>query len=180
MRIAITGKMRSGKNTVADYFLIHKAFRSMAFGEGIKEVIQLYFPELLLQGKPRKLYQAIGQLFREFNPDIWVEILDRRLDQITTWFGDENIDIVVTDLRQENEYKYLKEQGFIIIKVEAEDELRIERIKQSGDTFDHEDFYHETELSVDALGFDYLITNNTTIEDLNEQIKFIINEMEEE
>jgi dephospho-CoA kinase len=173
MKVAVTGRMRTGKDTVADFFIKKDRSQSLYFGEGIKQVIQTYFPDKLKEGKPRKIYQSVGQHFRTIDPDVWIKFLDKRYRKLLK-YGAENF--VVTDLRQPNEYSYLKDNGFIVIKVEADDELRKERIMKSGDVFDEEDFYHETELAVDSLPCDYVVTNNDTLEALIQQLEFIYEE----
>jgi dephospho-CoA kinase len=177
MKIAIVGKMRSGKNTLADYF-ISKGFKEFSFRSGIDEVISLFFPAAFEEGKPRKHYQVIGQAFRELDPDIWVNRLNTKLWVHEDLFG--GGDVVVTDLRQPNEYFYLNRNDFIVIKVEAAEELRLERIRAAGDQFDPEALTHETELELDHLPFDYLVTNNGTLQDLYDQAEFILKELEGE
>lgn len=78
------------------------------------------------------------------------------------------MDFVVTDLQQPNEYQYLKEDGFTIVKVEADSEVHLERMRKEKDTFRMEDLHHETESQIDSMPCDYLVTNNTTLEDLEE------------
>lgn len=173
MKVAFVGKMRSGKDTAGAYLIRNHWVTKLAFGDEIRKVITTYFPHLLQGNKPRKVFQKIGQLFREFDKDVWVKQFNhtyRRFQQAGT------TDFIVTDVRQMNEVEYLKAQGFLIVKVETDEELRLERIKASGDLFAMEDLNHETELAVDTLPYDYLITNNTTLEDLYKQIDFILQE----
>ncbi|MGR9546584.1 deoxynucleotide monophosphate kinase family protein [Priestia megaterium] len=173
MKIAFVGKMRSGKDTAGNYLLSKSQWtKQLAFGDEIKGLIKTYFPHLLVQ-KPRKLMQEVGQLFRKYDADIWVKRLN------TTYLNYKYrgyTDFIITDVRQQNEVDYLKSQGFVIVKVETAEELRIERIKASGDAFNIEDLYHETEQAVDTLEYDYLVTNNTSIKDLTKQIDFILQE----
>lgn len=173
MKIAFVGKMRSGKDTAGHYVISKHWAMQLAFGDEIRQVIKTYFPHLLKGNKPRKVFQKIGQLFREIDKNVWVN----RLHKTYTVCQERGIeDFVITDVRQPNEVEYLKSQGFLIVKVETEEELRLERIKASGDDFSLEDLNHETELAVDSLPYDYLITNNTTLEDLYKQIDFILQE----
>ncbi|GAK00870.1 AAA family ATPase [Geomicrobium sp. JCM 19055] len=175
MRIAVTGKMRSGKDTFANYF-IEREFYNLAFADGITDVIAQYFPEAWQEGKPREHYQVIGQAFRQLNPTIWVEHLDDLLGQ---WFmlDGVNVPVIVTDLRQPNEYEYLKANGFTVVKVETSEELRIERIKKSGDAHKLEYLHHETEKHIDDMDYDYLVTNDTSLVDLLEQAEFLYAEL---
>ena len=116
-------------------------------------------------------------MLREIDPDIWVKALDRNMQYLINK-GESNF--IVTDVRQMNEYEYLKSKGFTVIKVEANDELRRERIIQAGDVFEPENFYHETETTVDEIPADYIVTNNTTIRDFYAQIRFIHEELKGE
>jgi len=181
MKIAVVGKMRSGKDTLGKYVFYndHEGWQNhLAFGDEIKQVARVYFPDIVAKGKPRKLYQTIGQEFRKHDPDVWVKALDRNMQHLIKREGASNF--IITDVRQLNEYEYLKEKGFTVIKVEANDEIRKERIMLSGDVFEAEDFYHETETTVDLIPYDYLITNNDTLESFMEQIYFIHEELKGE
>lgn len=166
MKIAVVGKIRSGKDSFANYF-VQKGFVEHKFGAGIAEVIQKYFPEEWAKGKPRHLYQEIGQHFRGLDEDVWIKYLASKLN--------EQHPVIITDVRQENEVKWLKENGFILIKVEAPDELRIERMFKAGDIVDDYSLQmqmnHPTELSVDRIMCDYFIYNDGSLEDLEAKAK---------
>lgn len=177
MKIAVTGKMRSGKDTLANFFIKELHYKQLAFADGIKQIGNEFFPEIMGKGKPRKMFQVIGQSLREVDPDVWVNHLDRQLKMLQE-YGVEAF--IITDVRQLNEYNYVKEQGFTVIKVEAEDEIRQERIIQAGDIFSPENFYHETELAVDEIPADYILSNNTTLEDFYTQILFVYKELKGE
>lgn len=175
MKIAVAGNIRSGKDTLSDYFIEMNNLHQLAFAEGIADVIDRYFPDARKNGKPRKHYQVIGQAFRELNPDIWVEWLDAELKKYP-----DIPNIIVTDLRQPNEYDYLAKNGFTIVKVEADFEIRKERALKAGDNFNIEAFNHETEMHIAAMPCDYLVSNNDTLEGLYMQADFILKELKGE
>lgn len=177
-RIAVIGRIRSGKNTLADMISNKYGHEQFQLGDGIKDVIINYFPEAILEGKPRKHYQTIGQAFRELNPNIWIETLDRKLQFHYKVYP--NYPVIIPDVRQQNEVEYLKKQGFTIIRLDADKEIRLERIAMSGDVFSEEQLEHETEKATDTAYYDYLVTNNDSFEALQEQVDFIINELIEE
>jgi dephospho-CoA kinase len=177
MKIAVVGKMRSGKDTLAKFFIDNDDAVKIAFGDEIKALSKHFFPEEVAKGKPRWIYQKVGQDFRAIDPNVWIKQLDTRINQLE-FHGLYNI--VVSDVRQQNEYDYLKEKGFTVIKVEAADEIRKERIIKAGDTFKPEDFYHETETATDDIPCDYLVTNNVDVFSFYDQIQFIYNELKGE
>lgn len=178
MKIAVAGEIRSGKDTVCEYIQTKVPhMKKLYFAEGIKEIIDRYFPEAYEgNNKPRKHYQEIGQFMRSINPDVWVNYLEKTYKLLSL----ETDSFIVTDLRQENEYKWLKENGFTVVKVEAEPEIRIERMKASGDKFNMQDLIHPVEQQIKNLNYDYLITNNTTLEDLYKQVEFVLAELNAE
>jgi dephospho-CoA kinase len=179
LKIAVAGEIRSGKDTVCEYIQESNwgmNIKKLYFAEGIAEIIKDYFPEAWNgEGKPRKHYQEIGQFMRTLNPDVWVNHTELNYFLLKQ-AGFQNF--IVTDLRQQNEYEWLKENGFTVIKVETEPEVRKERMKASGDVFDEASLNHPVEQSIKALKYDYLISNNTTLEDLYAQVDFILDELE--
>lgn len=178
LKIALTGEIRSGKDTVAEYIQekygsnMHKLY----FAEGIETIIKTYFPEAYHgNDKPRKHFQDIGQFMRTINPDVWVNQVAFQYEKARENWN--TGDFICTDLRQPNEYEWLKKNDFIVIKVETEPEIRIERMKASGDKFDMQSLIHPVELQIRSLPCDYLITNNTSITDLFEQVDNVIAEL---
>lgn len=191
-RIAITGKMRSGKTTAADYLWMKYDFKILSFGEPIKRIADEYFKHLYepiyencpfsengksIAGykKPRKLLQQIGQLFRQIDEDVWI----KRAEQTMKYYEQyrDTRGIVIDDLRQPNEYEWARANGFVIIRINAPDELRIERAKAAGDDFDINDLTHETEKHVDTFAVDYEVSNSGDIRDLERQIDEIMTKL---
>lgn len=172
MKIAVVGKMRSGKNTVADILTDIYGYEQLAFADGIREIINKYFPEAYAYGKPRKHYQHIGQSLRELNPDVWINHLYERVLAISAQglLNGTEAKVVVTDCRQKNEELFLRKKGFKIIKVISDDELRIARMIKTGEAVIPELFNHDTELQVDQIEADYIITNNGTYEELDQAV----------
>ena len=164
MKIALIGKMRTGKDTLGKYLCDEHSFNRFAFGDGIKEVILEYFPTAFDNGKPREHYQFIGQAFRQLDPDIWV---NRALGKVNRFLEENpNANIVITDVRQPNEAKALRAAGFLLVKVESYSSISLDRILKENDTFNPESLKHETEVLVDSCPFDIKIFNNGTLEEL--------------
>lgn len=178
IKIAITGEIRSGKDTVTEYIQDTNwglNMKKLYFAEGIESIIRTYLPEAYEgNAKPRKHFQEVGQYMREVNVDVWVNYVERKYKYLQSK-GITNF--ICTDLRQFNEYDWLKANGFTIIKVETDSEIRIERMKASGDKFDAQSLVHPVEMKIRSLKYDYLITNNTTLEDLYAQVDNVLDEL---
>lgn len=165
LKIALVGKMRSGKDTVADILQKEYKFNRIAFGDKLKELAHMIFPHVPLDPKPRELYLFMN-VMREFYEDVWVYHLANTYNSIKN----NSHGIVITDVRQQNELDWCKKNGFTILKVVCDDIIRLERIKASGDAHKEEYLTHNTESSVDQLEFDDWIDNSGNLEDLREQV----------
>lgn len=177
VKIALTGKLRSGKDTVAQAF-IEDGFSGYKLSMGITEIIQSYFSKDLESGlKLRKHYTTIGQGLRALDDKVWLHRTWKEIQRNETLFDVK--DVIITDLRQKNEEEFLRHRGFIIVKVEAEDQLRIDRSFESDNDFDITQMYHETELSVDSINADYIIENNGSLEDLKRSCQSLIQTIKE-
>lgn len=181
MRVALMGKMRTGKDTIAEYLIWEYGFTRFAFGDGIRKVCRELFPEQMQEGlKPRRLLQGIGQDMRKYEPDIWVNLCFNEIKKEENTRSELKLSKllpVITDLRQPNEYKRCKEEGFIFIKVETDDNVRLQRMNSQGDNFTLEDLNHETEQHIDTYEYDYVIKNNGYLEDLHMQVDYIMSEI---
>lgn len=180
MQIALVAKMRSGKDTLADYAIKKYGMTRFAFGDGIREVAKMLFPEQMVnENKPRALLQGIGQSMRQFNNYVWVNkcFNEIRKQKYSFDMGNERLIPIITDLRQPNEFKRCKDEGFVTIKIECEDEIRFKRILKNNDNFNKADLYHETEMHMESYECDYTIHNNGSLEELYGQFDEIINKI---
>lgn len=182
INIALTGKMRSGKDTVARNLirLMSEEYKvqTFAFGDSLKVYAKELFPDEFVNGrKPRDLFQWFGQTLRSRNEDVWINQLAKELNKYNTTYEALNKKVVniITDLRQPNEYQFCKENGFYIIKVECDDAIRIKRMDGLNDNFDIKDLTHETERYIDTFDYDYLIsTTHMSIEECEVRVKGLV------
>jgi dephospho-CoA kinase len=177
VKIALTGKLRAGKDELARHLYIRHGFDRVAFGDALKKNAHATFPWVSEFSKPRALYQSYGQLMRQIDPDVWIKHAERAVKgaidfRVNT--GAEQIGVVITDLRQPNEYEWARNNGYTIIRVTAPDEDRIARAKIAGDDFNEADLEHETESHIDSFDCDYEIHNYGSIDDLKAQIDTIL------
>jgi len=163
MIIAISGKKRSGKNTVAN--LISKEFydicsvEQFALADPLKQeickVFNVTIPEIETnKGMFRELLQAWGLFRRRFNGDkYWLELLLRKLTRSNARI------MIVTDVRFQNEFNILKAAGALMVRVNR--------------TFDDKD-PHPSENGLEENGFDYTIDNDGDEQDLVKKTKELI------
>ena len=174
MKIAVCGRMRSGKDTFANRLVEEYGFKEFKFSQGINEIINQYFPEHAFSEKrPRKHHHFIWQGMRQLDKDVWVNYTLSYVEEYLAEHGD-NADVVISDLRQENEARILRQNGFTIINVYAFDDIRMQRIIDAGDIFAEETFCHETEMSVDDIACDLWVGNNETLAEFECRIDNLI------
>ncbi|MEW9697974.1 adenylate kinase [Paenibacillus sp. SI8] len=189
VNIALTGHLRSGKDTVGAYLTERYGYTRFAFGDELKRYANDIF-DVNGSAKPRELYQWFGQTMRERDPDVWVRkcfdkiseyrVLKERADAyrlISLGRFSVSFRVVISDLRQQNEYARCRYEGFVIIRVAAPEGVRINRAIQSVDTFKLVDLHHETESHVNTFAVDYEIVNDGSVEDLYAKVDAIMAEV---
>ena len=180
MIIGITGTLGSGKGTVTDY-LVSKGFKQFAVsdtflaGEAIKRGLtpdrvtrRDIANEYRAQG-PTKLMEAVYEMARR----------DFEAGQ----------DVVLDPQHTVAEVRFIQEKGGVVFGVDADLQLRYERIKKRGsakDSVSLEEFVKEQkhEMSSDdpnknnlgaaLVAADYRIENNGTLADLHARIDEIL------
>lgn len=174
MKIALVGYARTGKDLVGEMIIQHLKDKGhgktkrLAFGDELKERFFEAFPEAYQDKKPRKWFEDFGELGRQIEPNIWINAVSGKIK----YFDNYN-NFVVTDCRQPNEAKFLKENGFVLVTVWSPSKVRQKRSKDDAEwqPVNHsERFLHEIET-------DYAIMNDSDIEDLQRQVDYIMEEI---
>ncbi len=161
--IIFSGKQYSGKDTAAKIMLDKMPnFHRCAMGDIIKITYgaqhDLTYEQIESnKAKYRPGLIELGNWGREQDPDYW---LKKILEQ--------EGNIIVTDVRVPHEYEVFKKAGAISIRIEASREARASR----GDLVGENDI---TEVGLDHIkDWDYVVDNNSTYENLKNQIEKII------
>jgi dephospho-CoA kinase len=180
VKIALCGRLRSGKDTIANHLYLKYGFSQVAFGDALKRVAHETFPWVSEFSKPRALYQSVGQLMREIDSEVWIKHAEQAVKgaidfRVNT--GAEKVGVVITDVRQQNEVDWCRSNGFTLIRVTAPDEDRIARAIAAGDDFNENDLEHETEQAIDSFEVDHEVTNAGTVDDLKAQIDAILSQI---
>ena len=78
MKIAITGKICSGKSTLAEKLKTELKLEKHSFGNNVKK----YAKELFnMEYKDRKLIQDFAEKLKEIDNDIWIKQLDKEIKE---------------------------------------------------------------------------------------------------
>ena len=161
MNIIIFGEMGAGKSTVANYLRDNYWYTKLSFGSKIHSECELY-------GKHDRYHlQKYGQMMREiFGINVWTDYVYKQ--------SLEHELIVIDDARQINEYDYYVKLGYLPIGVIADDNKRIERLKQRVNyVIDPNTFNHETEVQARACINKCKIKIYNNSDNINELIEAI-------
>ena len=160
MKICISGRFGTGKDTIADYIVNEYGYEKKAFADDMR----LFLGSYMGVTKEHKHYRKIMQMFGTdivrnlVDEEFW---LNRLLEQIKHPL------IVVSDARFINEVEGLKKQGFTIIRV-VSDKSRREQIGTN----------HRSETELDDYNlWDYVIENNDSLEDLYKQVDIFMKQV---
>lgn len=198
MIIGLVGFIGSGKGTVGD-ILEQQGFVKDSFAKPLKDACSVIFgwPRELLEGdtalsrkwreepdafwsekfgkefSPRLALQLMGtEAGRNvFHKDVWViSLLNRAKGK----------DVVVTDVRFQNEIKYIQDNGGLIIRVKRGDEpkwyndLLTMKTTVKRQLFMQEVGIHQSEWDWIGSDFDYVIENDGTINDLGNKVNEVL------
>jgi len=123
LKIGICGRMASGKTTLAQEIIQASGNAEILSLAGeVKNVAKRIFG---MVEKDRPLLQQIGMKMREIEEDVWLNFLLRRADE-----SDAKI-VVVDDVRFINEVDKMREAGFVMIKINIDEDLQLNRLKST-------------------------------------------------
>lgn len=174
--IGISGQAFSGKDEVAKIIQTRQAdfggipHEIRRFAGKLKEIasILLNVPQYRLEDREfkesylpdfdmtvRSFLQIAGTdaLRNVLHKDIWINSLFREFDDSSRW--------IIPDVRFANELGKIKELGGITIRVDRPD--------LAGNDF------HTSETEWRTLPFDYVITNDSTLDHLRQEVKKMLN-----
>lgn len=178
MIIGITGSFGAGKGCVAEYLVNKKGFKHFSARAFIIE-------EIKKRGLPvdRDVTTIVANDLRKANGPSY--ILEQLVKQAKECGGD----AVVESLRAVAEVKYVKEQGGLVLGVDAEPQVRYDRAVKRGSETDHVSYEEwraqeiresnpDDPTKQDIFGAlkesDYVIMNSKTVESLELEIdKFL-------
>lgn len=165
--ITFSGKQYSGKDTAAKILMeAMPEFRRCAMGDIIKieygKLNNLTYEEIEANKTHyRQGLIDLGNWGRQQSPDYWLQKIIEQEGKL-----------VVTDVRIKHEYEIFKSAGAIMIRVEAEREIREAR----GGKLIGEDDVTEVDLD-DVQDWDFVIDNNKDYETLKTKVLEIVEKL---
>lgn len=169
--ILISGKAGHGKDTVGDYLTEKldaqgKKVLVCHFGDAVKHVCTKFFGwDGRKTPEGRKLTQHVAtDTTRAKYPNFWADFIVKLLDV----FYDEWDVVLIPDLRFTNEVT-LMQNWFPDVTT-----LRVNRPGFVREEFNEDTLKHVSENQLDDYNFDYVIDNNSTLDDLYKKVDSFI------
>jgi len=174
-RIAFAGKMGSGKSFQAEKVakILREKYdhdvRILSLGAAIKK-----FAMVSDQFNCRSGCQHIGWVGRQIDPEIWVNLLRKQIEELP-----KTTSIIIDDIRYINEVIALKNLDFKVVLVDTSFQTRFKRIsnriKERKQTFDFNEvvtwFSHESERQFDDVcdrpSFDEVLSDDAIYADIH-------------
>jgi hypothetical protein len=168
MIIGLTGKARSGKDTVAEHLNIAHGFHHYWFSKPMKDAMRVIFGwnddhlygdlketvDKFYGVSPRVALQTLGTEWGRgcINKDIWINRAKHEINQ--------HQNIVISDCRFDNEAALIRKQGGLVIRVVRDEAATVAaHISESG-------------ISPELISFD--IQNNGSLTDLYRLVDYLL------
>jgi len=185
--IGISGRARSGKDTVGEYLRNNHGFVTYAFADPIKKAASEMFgiplnyfyednlKETVIQDwgfSPRQIIQKLGtEAGREiFRDDIWIKRAEVEWDNFT-FHNKKSIEknmsyyngMAFTDVRFENEASMIRNNGGIIMHIKKDNVAHVS--------------HHKSEDGIEIKDGDVTINNNKTIKELYDNVYRVMSDI---
>jgi len=152
VRLAVSGKMRSGKDTLVARLVERYGMTRYAFADRLKEVACELFG-MPAEHKNRHLLVELGRKMCEIDKLVWVNGVLGKMPL--------RQDVAISDMRLKYEYHALKAFGFVMVRVACDDNVRLERIARFGSKVDLALVDDASETGLDDAEFDYCLDGTT-------------------
>lgn len=154
MRIAISGKMTSGKSLMAKHLVNKYGFTELTFAGKVREVADELFIKTSVK-KDRLLLLQVGEKLREIDPRVWIRVLMRAIVP--------GANTVVSDVRFPLEYETLHRLGFFMVRAYIDRSTQVEQVQELYPDMPLVLLEDYSEVALDHHPFDYIITNTKQV-----------------
>ena len=166
-RIAIGGKMGTGKSSISDFLAKCFQFKQYSFAAKLKEIASDLFD---MEVKDRVLLQMLGSEIRNMKRDAWANFIIKRIN------AEAPLRAVIDDMRYLNEADILKEHNFVLMKLYTPAFLVKKRHIRG---FNQQTSAHPSEVEIDAIDIDYAIDTSGTLEQAYRKVMDVLAEVAE-
>lgn len=194
--IGIAGKFAVGKTSVANILESNHGYVRMSIASSLKQFVnQMYARDVygtdegaVLQKSDsilintvdgrrmvtvRQLLQDIGNQMKLIDQDIWLRGVRH---QVLLW-NEMGKSVVIDDVRFPREAEYLKNIGFINVRLAASEDTRLERyFRTYGIKPTRQELNDKSETAVDAITPDYELDGERSAEELADVVAAIAQE----
>lgn len=153
MKIALSGKIGSGKSHLASLFQGAYGGERLSFADPVKDMFEKHEKVSLMFKSKRDYCQALGHGLREWNHGVWVDIMVDRLSRLRSDIA------IIDDVRYPNELEALEEMGFKVIRVVNRETDRLKHISERDRGATVQSLVHPGELALDNHNFTYTFWN---------------------
>lgn len=165
IKIAISGTSRAGKDTFANVLeqeLNKQGYDvvKVAFADYLKQIYKTFFSYLPTSEKPRDAYITLGNAFREVDPNFWIRPIENIVEELAieeSHPAAAPLAVLITDTRYYNEALWASQEGFTVVKVDADPYIRQARAEALGETLKLD---NEGDMQVDLIQPHVTILNN--------------------
>lgn len=168
--IGLSGKKRSGKNAVAKFIAMQTSMPcfEQSFADGLKAevakacgVSRTYLEEN--KDNFRLILQGWGTDFRRKLVDdlYWIKKMDKALQHQYAINPDSVA--LITDVRFLNEADYVRKCGGVVVRVNRPESASVDE--------------HVSETELDDYKFDFVINNNSTLNNLASDVRMLIHNL---
>lgn len=161
--VGLTGKAGSGKDTFAKFLQKQDVYRKVAFADTIKDMLCVMLgvtrekledrkykeaTNLDLLTSPRYMLQTLGTEWgRELiHKDIWNILTKRKIEHYLQYRN-----VVVTDVRFDNEADMIRSKGGVIVHMLRNDSNKMDHASEAGITMHSIDWIIHNKLGLTAL-----------------------------
>lgn len=123
-RIAFFGPMCSGKTKCADYLIMNYGFVKVSLADKLKAIAYELYGVTGKDGDNRRIVQELGDKLRSFDDDVFTKYT---LATIKKQYPFRRV--VIDDLRLPREAELLSSNGFLLIQVYCDEDVRAQRVE---------------------------------------------------
>src|SRR5690348_1976950 len=153
-KIALCGKLKSGKTTLALELSHILGVPRDSFAASLKAGLKMMGIAADGPNKNREVLQGIGVYMRSLQADHWIKVLAAKHPDL------DSTGLIVDDCRFQNEYQWLKDTGFLMVRLKVRSETQVRRGAGYGQLF------HQSEIALDPLpdrAFDIVLDEYTQV-----------------